>query len=163
MKSDKLPEVSSNDPLASLALLVKVLDDSIPLPFIKRRIGLDAILGLVPGVGDAIGAAVSSFIIWEGIRRGVPAHLAFKMLLNVALDSVLGAIPLVGDLFDAGWRSNTKNLEIIRRALDSGATKGERTPKEVRTLLLLLVGAALLVFLLAILFVLRVLFRLVTG
>jgi len=163
MKSDKLPQVSSDDPLASLTLLVKVLEDSIPLPFLKRRIGLDAVLGLIPGIGDALGAAISSFIIWEGIRRGVPAHLAFKMLFNVAIDSFLGAIPLVGDLFDAGWRSNTKNLEIIREALDGRAARGERTPKQVRTLLLILVGGSLLALLLAILLLLRLLFRLVTG
>lgn len=164
MKSrEEPPQPPATDSLASLALLVKVLEDSIPLPFLKRRVGLDAVLGLVPGVGDAIGAAVSSFIIWESVRRGVPAHVALKMLVNVAIDSVVGAVPFLGDLFDAGWKSNTKNLELLRESLEENRGAHERTPKQVKTLLLILIGGSLVCFVVAVLFLLRFLVKLVVG
>jgi hypothetical protein len=92
------------------------MDSSIP---IGRRwaIGLDGLLGLVPGVGDLIGAAVSAVVLAAAVRSGIPRAALARMAVNVALDALLGAIPVAGDVFDFAHKANTKNLRIFREAL----------------------------------------------
>jgi hypothetical protein len=92
------------------------MDRSIP---IGRRwsIGLDAVVGLVPGVGDLLGALVSVLVVVAGIRARLPRAAIARMAVNTAIDALLGAIPIAGDLFDAAYKANTRNLEIFRRAL----------------------------------------------
>ncbi len=98
--------------------LEAVLERAFIIPGINRPIGLDAIVGLVPVVGDVLTALVSCYIIWEARNLGMSKwHLA-RMGANVALDTALGAIPLAGDLFDFAFRSNSRNLRIVRRHLD---------------------------------------------
>jgi hypothetical protein len=95
--------------LRSLAWL---LDNSIPLPG-GYRIGLDPIIGLVPGLGDAIGALFSAYIINEARSLGAPRSILVRMIGNVALETVLGAIPFAGDLFDAVFKANSRNLALL--------------------------------------------------
>jgi hypothetical protein len=97
--------------LRSLAWL---LDNSIPLPG-GYRIGLDPIIGLVPGLGDAIGALFSAFIINEARSLGAPRSILLRMIGNVALETVIGAIPFAGDIFDAAFKANTRNLALLAR------------------------------------------------
>ncbi len=87
---------------------------SIPLPG-GYRIGLDPIIGLVPGLGDAIGALLSAFIINEARALGAPRSILLRMLGNVALETVIGAIPFAGDIFDAVFKANTRNLSLLAR------------------------------------------------
>ena len=97
--------------LRSLAWL---LDNSIPLPG-GYRIGLDPIIGLVPGLGDAIGALFSAFIINEARSLGAPRSILLRMIGNVAIETVVGAIPFAGDMFDAAFKANTRNLALLAR------------------------------------------------
>jgi len=95
--------------------LAWLMDNSIPIGG-GYRIGLDPLLGLVPGLGDMLGAFISGAIIVQAHRAGVPRPTIARMLANVAIDSAVGAIPLAGDFFDATWKANTKNLELYRSA-----------------------------------------------
>ena len=104
--------------------LAHLLDDSIPVPGTGMRFGLDAVIGLVPGIGDAAGALLSSWIVLEGARLGAGVTVVMRMLLNVAIEAVVGAIPVLGDLFDAGWKANVRNIRLLHGAIDApGATR----------------------------------------
>jgi hypothetical protein len=96
--------------------LAWVMDRSIPLGG-RWAIGLDAIIGLVPGLGDLVGALVSAVIVASAVRARLPRSAIARMVANVAIDAVVGAVPLVGDVFDAAWQANVKNVRIYREAL----------------------------------------------
>lgn len=100
-----------------LRALSHLLDDSIPVPGTGFRFGLDAVIGLVPGVGDAAGAAMSAYVLMEAGRLGVPRSTLLRMAGNVAVDAVVGTIPFLGDLFDAGWKANVRNLRLVEAHL----------------------------------------------
>lgn len=113
--------------LERLRSLAWLLDNSIPLPG-GFRIGLDALIGLIPGVGDAIGALMSVFILNEARLLGAPRSVLLRMAGNVLLETAIGAIPFAGDLFDAGFKANMRNLALLERYhLDPrGAARGSR-------------------------------------
>ena len=98
--------------------LEQLLEGLFFIPGINRRIGLDAIVGLLPVVGDAITAAMGLYLVWEARNLGMPKWKLWRMAGHVGVDTLLGAVPLVGDLFDVLYRSNTRNLKIIKRHLD---------------------------------------------
>ena len=95
-----------------LRALAHLLDDSIPLPG-GYRIGFDPIIGLIPGLGDAIGALVSAYIINKARSLGAPRSILMRMTGNVFTEAIIGAIPFVGDLFDAAFKANTRNLALL--------------------------------------------------
>jgi hypothetical protein len=95
-----------------------VLERAFTIPGINRPIGLDAILGLVPVVGDLITTAMSAWLMWEARNLGMSKFHLVRMAGNIGVDTLVGAIPLVGDLFDFAFRSNTRNLRILKRYLD---------------------------------------------
>jgi hypothetical protein len=88
------------------------------LPVINRPIGLDSIVGLIPVVGDVITAGLGAYLVWEARNLGLSKFQLARMAGNVGFDAAIGAIPLVGDLFDFAFRSNTRNLKILKRYLD---------------------------------------------
>ena len=96
-----------------------ILERSFVIPGINRPVGLDAIVGLVPVVGDVITAAMGAYLIWEARNLGMPKWKIWRMVGNLGVDTTLGAIPLVGDAFDFLFRSNTRNLKIIKKHLDT--------------------------------------------
>jgi hypothetical protein len=98
--------------------LEMLLERSLVIPVINRPVGLDAIAGLVPVAGDLLTAAMGLYIVWEGRNLGMPKWKLWRMLGNVAFDSAVGAVPVAGDLFDFLYRSNSRNLKIIKRHLD---------------------------------------------
>lgn len=104
------------------------LDEGIRLPGTRVRIGLDPILGLVPGVGDAAGAILAAAILVEAVRRRVTRFTFLRMAANIALDAVLGAVPVLGDIFDAAWKANLRNMTLLERsrADPSEAAKTDR-------------------------------------
>jgi hypothetical protein len=109
------------DPLAvrrRIEAMEQLLERSFVIPGINRAIGLDALAGLVPVLGDVITAAMGAYIVWEASNLGMPKWKLWRMAGNIALDTALGAIPIAGDLFDVLFRSNTRNLKIVRRHLD---------------------------------------------
>jgi hypothetical protein len=97
--------------------LSRLMDTSIRIPGIGFRIGIDPILGLIPGGGDLISAGFSAYIIFLATRFGIPRQDLAKMIFNVGLEAVVGTVPLVGDLFDAYYKSNIRNLEILEQHL----------------------------------------------
>src|SRR5919108_6041955 len=104
----------SND--EALDQLAGVLDDIFQIPGTRIRFGLDALLGLIPGLGDAISGATSMLIIVAAWRRGLPRITLARMFANVAVDSLLGAMPIFGDMFDVWWKANRMNLKLLRLA-----------------------------------------------
>ncbi len=95
-----------------------ILERSFVIPGINRPVGLDAIAGLIPVVGDVVTAAMGAYIVWEANNLGLPKWKIWRMAGNVLFDSAVGAVPVAGDLFDFLFRSNTRNLRIIKRHLD---------------------------------------------
>ena len=98
--------------------LEQLLEGLFEVPVLGRRIGRDAILGLVPVAGDAITAVLGLYLVWEARNLGMPRWQLWRMAGNVGIDTLVGAVPVAGDLFDLLYRSNTKNLKIIRKHLD---------------------------------------------
>ena len=118
---------SREDSLARITLLARLLDSAFLIPGLNRRVGFDALLGLVPGVGDALSAALASYIIWEARQLGLPRWKIARMVGNVAMDTAIGAIPLAGDVFDVFFKANERNMRIIHDHL--GMPK--RGPREI--------------------------------
>ena len=96
----------------------RLLEGSFVVPGIGRAVGLDAIVVLIPVVGDLIGAAFGAYIVWEAKNLGLPKWKLWRMAGNIAVDTALGAVPIVGDVFDFLFRSNSYNLRIVKRHLD---------------------------------------------
>jgi hypothetical protein len=109
---------SRPDSVARLDALARLLDSAFLIPGTNLRIGIDPILGLVPGIGDLISAALSSYIIWEARQLGLPRWKIARMIGNVATDTAIGAIPLVGDFFDVAFKANRRNMKILRDHLE---------------------------------------------
>lgn len=101
-----------------IELMEHVLENALVVPGTRFRVGLDAILGVIPVLGDLISAAMGAWIIWEARNLGMPKWQLWRMGANVGVDTAIGAIPFVGDAFDLMFRSNSKNLRIIRKHLD---------------------------------------------
>ncbi|MFC3442672.1 DUF4112 domain-containing protein [Sphingobium rhizovicinum] len=95
-----------------------VLEGLFVIPGTNRRVGLDSLVGLVPVVGDIATAAMGAWIVWEARNLGMSKWQITRMAANVGVDTLIGAIPFAGDLFDFLYKSNTKNLRIIRKHLD---------------------------------------------
>ncbi len=93
----------------------RLLDASIPVPGTKLTFGIDALIGLVPGIGDAVGVGFSTYILWQAFRVGASKRLLTRMLYNVTVDGLLGAIPLLGDWHDLVWKANIKNAHLMER------------------------------------------------
>lgn len=115
-------------------MLELLLERSLTIPGTRMAIGLDSIVGLVPGIGDVITAAMGAYIVWEGRNLGMSKWQLTRMSGNVLFDAALGAIPLAGDAFDFFFKSNSRNLKIIKRHLDKNhpATRvieGQATPR----------------------------------
>lgn len=126
-------------------VLAKLLDNSISIPGTPWKIGFDPIVGLIPGIGDLIGAVLSGYIVLEAVRADVPAFTLARMLLNVGVDTLLGAVPAVGDLFDAAWKSNTMNVALLERHL---VVTGGSPPKRRNVLGLMAIVVIVLVLIL---------------
>lgn len=96
----------------------QLLEGLFEIPGTNRKVGLDSIVGLVPVVGDVVTAAMGLYIVWEARNLGMPRWQLWRMAGNVGIDSLVGAVPVAGDLFDFAFRSNTRNLKIVRKHLD---------------------------------------------
>ncbi len=100
--------------LERLSRLSYLLDNSIRIPLIGYRIGYDAIIGLVPGFGDAVGLALSAYIVLSASRLGLPRSTLIRMAGNVGLEALIGAIPVLGDVFDATFKANARNIRLVQ-------------------------------------------------
>ena len=109
--------------LAAVRALARLLDSAVAVPGTRFRVGLDALLGLVPGIGDVVGGLIGGFILLTAARLGVPRVVLARMLLNVGTDAAVGLVPVAGDVLDAAWRANSKNARLLEAHLqDPGAS-----------------------------------------
>lgn len=131
------------------------LDNAIAIPGTKYRVGLDPILGLLPGGGDTLTAFFSAYIVWEAARLGLPRESLVRMVMNILFDTVVGAVPIIGDFLDVTWKANVKNLQLVENHLASPIAS-----KKVDKVFLILLTVGLLLFVAAITYVSVIIFRL---
>ncbi|HEX7154668.1 MAG TPA: DUF4112 domain-containing protein [Thermoanaerobaculia bacterium] len=115
-----IPEVIEPDEklprdLVALRKFAYFMDQAFQIPGTRFRAGFDAVLGLIPGVGDVIGGAMSAWIVIGAIRHRVPARIVARMVLNIVIDLVFGAVPLAGDVFDFLFEENMKNMRLLEK------------------------------------------------
>lgn len=103
--------------LDRLRNLSRLLDNAIAIPGTRYRIGLDPIIGLIPGGGDTAGMILSTFIIYEAARMGASKEILTQMATNILLETVAGTVPAVGDIFDVAWKSNVRNVKLVEEFL----------------------------------------------
>ena len=124
-----------DDQIARVRALARLLDSAIKVPGTSISIGLDSIVGLVPGVGDLAGGLMSGYIVLASARMGVPPAVVVRMILNLGVDTLVGSVPLLGDFFDVGYRANIRNAALLDRHIAD--------PKSARRSSLLAIAAAL--------------------
>lgn len=125
-RKDQFDRLASQLPLGRDARAVRrrleamehVLERAFVIPGINRPVGLDAIVGLVPVLGDVVTASMGAWLVWEARNLGMSKFQLARMAGNIGIDTAFGAIPFVGDLFDFMFRSNSRNLRILKRYLD---------------------------------------------
>lgn len=138
------PTGSASTALRRLRGLSHLLDNAIPIPGTRYRIGLDPILGLAPGFGDTVATALSAYIVVEAARMGLSRAILTQMVFNILLETAIGSVPVLGDIFDAAWKANIKNLELLESHLE--VSELEQQPgRRVAILLLLIVGFTVVV------------------
>jgi hypothetical protein len=103
--------------LAMIRRLSHLLDNALPIPGTPYRVGLDPLIGLIPGIGDAITGLISTYIVLLAMQMGVSRWTLTRMVLNILVESLIGIIPVVGDLFDAVWKSNERNRLLLEEAI----------------------------------------------
>lgn len=147
MKQRETGEISTE--LARRARRVRalgqLLDNSIPIPGTNKRIGLDSVIGLIPGVGDMIGGVLSGYIVLEAARARVPLPTLVRMLANVGIDTLIGVVPVAGDLFDAAWKANVKNVVLLQGHLVTSDETAKPRRSAIGASLLALTVLALIV------------------
>ena len=109
---------SRRETLDRLDRLSQLFDVAFIVPGTNIRFGIEAVLRLVPGIGDAVASALSCYLLFEAHRLGVPRHLFLRMALNVAVEGIAGSVPFVGDAFDVAFRANRRNVRILRDYLE---------------------------------------------
>lgn len=137
---------------AELEALAKLMDSVFRVPGVGIRFGLDALLGLIPGLGDTLTSLVSFYILHAARRLGVPKSLLLRMAANVAIDFAVGSIPFVGDAFDVFWKSNQKNVALLKQHLAETPDEARRANR-ANWLFLAAIIAALAMFLIGCVFV----------
>jgi len=138
-----------------------LLDELFRIPGTQQRIGIDALIGLVPGVGDTIGALLSTYIILEAARRGASIWTVTRMLANVGVETVFGAVPLLGDLFDVVFKANSRNLALLGETLERDAPP--RDPTGVLRLASVLIVAIVIAMLAATMALTVAVYRMIFG
>lgn len=143
-----IPEVIEPDEklprdLVALRKFARVMDEAFPLPGTNIRVGLDALVGLIPGVGDVIGGVLSTWIIVGALRHRVPARIIARMVLNVVIDLMFGAVPVAGDVFDFLFEENMRNMRLLE--LHRDRRRPPRSTAQIALVAALIVGFVILV------------------
>ena len=121
--------------LQKIRKIAKLLDTAVGIPGTKIRFGLDPILGLIPGGGDLISAGISAYMIYLATRFGLERAEMFKMIKNVAIETAVGSVPLAGDIFDAYFKANMRNLEILEKHIEKNEASDQvRVTQDLSTL-----------------------------
>jgi hypothetical protein len=133
---DDPPKRHPGTELQRARTVAHVLDDLVPIPGTSWRVGLDPLLGFVPGLGDWVGWAASLHLLITGARAGADGATLVRMAANILLDAVAGVMPVLGDLFDLGWKANRRNLAL----LEALVADPDRTARASRWVVGLVVG-----------------------
>jgi hypothetical protein len=123
----KITPGGPEESVARLDALARLMDGALAVPGTRLRLGLDALIGLVPVAGDLVAALVSSYLIWEARRLGAPRWLIARMMANTLIDTTLGAVPILGDAFDILFRANMRNMALLRRHVDKRGLRQRAT------------------------------------
>jgi hypothetical protein len=162
-ESEKLAIGASDESrLRRLDKLAQLLDTALLIPGTRFRIGLDGLLGLIPGVGDTIGAALSAYIILEAARLGFPKRTLLRMGGNVAVEALVGVVPILGDIFDIAWKANVRNLALLRANRNEIIRRDERSPHQIISLLVVVIVLTMIGLIALSIFALRFLYQLIT-
>ncbi len=145
----------------TLRRLAWLLDEAFAIPGTNQRVGLDALLGLIPGVGDTLGALLSTYIIIEAARRGASPWTVSRMLANVAVETIIGVVPIAGDLFDVVWKANLRNVDLLGATL--ARDEPPRDPRGVLRLAMLLIAGTMLALVVGTALLTVALYRLLVG
>lgn len=159
---DMKRESAKDAPRKRLKRLAWFLDSSIRLPFLNYRIGADGVIGLLPGIGDTLGALFSSYIVLEAAKLGTSKSVLIRMMLNIALETIVGLIPVVGDIFDMGWKANQRNVRLLDTYLNNPGRTRSQSRIVIAVVVLGLIAFISLVFVLGII-ILRWVWQLVTS
>jgi hypothetical protein len=122
--SSPRPSPREDARLRGARAVATLLDGAVTIPGTRVRVGLDPILGLIPGIGDALGALAASYLVLVAVQLGAPASVVGRLVLNIAVDAVIGSVPLLGDLFDFGYRANLRNLALLEGWLERPGSTG---------------------------------------
>ena len=143
--------VTKNTDLGRARTLARLLDAAVGIPGTPLRIGFDAVLGLIPGAGDMVAAALGGYIVLAAVRHGAPRAVVLRMLANIGIDTLLGSVPVLGDVFDVAYKSNLRNAELLERYAAQPERVVAATRRQqivvVAALVLLVLAAGLLIFL----------------
>ena len=124
--------------LKSLDKLAWLLDSSIKIPGTNRTIGLDGIIGLIPGIGDAFAGMLSGYIVIKALLMGLPIFVIGQMVVNMVIEGVVGVIPFFGDIFDFIFKSNRRNVRLMQNYLEDPKETAERSASSVIAFLVVL-------------------------
>lgn len=163
---DKLhiPEVIEPDEqlprdLVALRKFAFLMDQAFPIPGTHIRVGFDAVLGLIPGIGDVIGAVLSTWIIAGALRHRVPGHVILRMVWNIVVDLIFGAVPVAGDVFDFLFEENMKNMRLLEAHRDR--RRPPRSGRQIAFILAIIVAFLVVVALALLAGVIAVVFWLI--
>ncbi|HEX4613374.1 MAG TPA: DUF4112 domain-containing protein, partial [Urbifossiella sp.] len=126
--------------LPAVRALAQIMDKAITLPGTNISVGLDALLGLLPGIGDTISSAIGGYIVLVAHRLGAPTSVLVRMVLNLGVDAIIGIVPVVGDVLDIGWKANVKNATLLEQALANPRAAGRASAWVVAGLLVLVMA-----------------------
>jgi hypothetical protein len=154
---------SDESRLRRLDKLAQILDTAFPIPGTRFRVGLDGLLGLIPGVGDTLGAAFSAYIVLEAARLGAPKGILLRMIRNLAVETVVGLVPILGDIFDIAWKANVRNLALLREHRVEVSRRDERSPRQIMSLLVVTIILTIVGLVVLSIFALRLLYQLITA
>ncbi|MCC6144106.1 MAG: DUF4112 domain-containing protein [Candidatus Hydrogenedentes bacterium] len=107
------PEVARR--VERMERLARLLDEAWRIPGTNYRVGIDSLIGLIPGAGDVITSTLSAYVVYEAQQLGLPRHVVARMIGNLGIDFVVGAIPLLGDLFDVAFKANKRNMQLFNK------------------------------------------------
>jgi len=149
IETEVLPPETKNEDPDLARLLAWILDDLFTIPGTKFRVGLDPIIGLIPGLGDSSSTAIASLLLVQALRAGVPKVVITRMAVNILINAGIGAIPGVGDLFSAWYKSNRKNYQLLQRHAGSSRRNTAGDWIFLGAIIAVVIGAGLLIAFLA--------------
>lgn len=131
----------------SINTLARLMDAQFRIPGTGIRFGFDALIGLIPGVGDMISLLISTHIISVAKKNGASGFVMSRMVFNVAIDALIGAIPLAGDVFDIGFKANQRNMRLLQQHFNEGRHKGSSKKLGIPLAIILLAVFTFLIWL----------------